>query len=54
MVRVTPKLMKGHEYRGYVYVDQKALRTQKGLRFLVNLSLDYLLVGANRRKGSKR
>jgi TfoX/Sxy family transcriptional regulator of competence genes len=39
----SPVVMKGREMRGYVYVDQRALRTRRDLRFWVNLSLDYLL-----------
>lgn len=41
----SPVVMKGREMRGYVYVDQRALRTRRELKFWVNLSLDYLLMG---------
>ncbi len=34
-------VMKGREYRGYVYVDADAVRTQRDLTYWVRLALDY-------------
>ncbi|MEW5881326.1 MAG: TfoX/Sxy family protein [Pseudomonadota bacterium] len=34
-------VMKGREYRGYVFVDAEALRTKGGLDYWVGLALDY-------------
>ncbi|HEV2424548.1 MAG TPA: TfoX/Sxy family protein [Terriglobia bacterium] len=36
-----PVLMKGREYRGFVHVDAKALRTDRELDYWVLLALDY-------------
>ncbi len=36
-----PMTMGGREYRGYVRVDAAALKTEKDLRFWVDLALDY-------------
>jgi hypothetical protein len=33
--------MKGRQYRGYVYVDEDALKAQSKLDYWVNLSLEY-------------
>ena len=43
-------VMKGREYRGYVYVDAAALRTKRDLESWVKLALDYNA----RAKASKR
>jgi TfoX/Sxy family transcriptional regulator of competence genes len=34
-------VMKGREYRGYLYVDAKAVRTKRELDYWVQLALDY-------------
>jgi TfoX/Sxy family transcriptional regulator of competence genes len=34
-------IIKGRQYRGYVYVDEDALKTQSKLDYWVNLSLQY-------------
>jgi len=34
-------IMKGRQYRGYVYVDEDALKAQSKLDYWVNLSLEY-------------
>ncbi len=34
-------VMKGREYRGYVYVDADAVRTQRDLTYWVRLALGY-------------
>jgi len=34
-------VMKGRPYRGYVYVDRKALRTKNELTYWIGLALDY-------------
>jgi len=34
-------VMKGREYRGFVYVDREAVRTKGGLDYWVDLALDY-------------
>jgi len=34
-------LMNGREYRGYVYVDSEAVRSEDKLRYWVDLALDY-------------
>jgi hypothetical protein len=34
-------IMKGRQYRGYVYVDENALKAQSKLDYWVNLSLEY-------------
>jgi TfoX/Sxy family transcriptional regulator of competence genes len=34
-------IMKGRQYRGYVYVDEDALKAQSRLDYWVNLSLEY-------------
>lgn len=34
-------VMKGRRYRGYVYVDAKAVRTVRALKYWVNLALKY-------------
>jgi len=33
--------MKGRKYRGYVFVDERVLRTNKELHYWLNLSLDF-------------
>ena len=50
---VSPVRMKGRVYRGYVYVDQKALRTRRALRFWVNLPLDYLFAASHQSRRKK-
>jgi TfoX/Sxy family transcriptional regulator of competence genes len=34
-------VMRGREYRGYVYVDAEAIRTKSDLDYWVGLALDY-------------
>ena len=34
-------IMKGRQYRGYVYVDADALRAQSALDYWIELSLEY-------------
>jgi TfoX/Sxy family transcriptional regulator of competence genes len=34
-------VMKGREYRGYVHVDAKAVRTKREMKYWVGLALDY-------------
>ena len=34
-------IMKGRQYRGYVYVDADALKAQSSLDYWINLSLEY-------------
>ena len=34
-------VMKGREYRGWVYVDEAAVKTKRDLDYWVRLSLDY-------------
>jgi len=34
-------VMKGHEYRGWVYVEAAAVKTKRELDYWVRLSLDY-------------
>ncbi len=34
-------IMKGREYRGFVYVDAAALRTKRDLEYWIHLALDY-------------
>lgn len=34
-------IMKGRQYRGYVYVDADALRAQSSLDYWINISLEY-------------
>ena len=34
-------IMKGREYRGFVYVDANALKAQPDLEYWIGLSLDY-------------
>ena len=34
-------VMKGQEYRGYVYVDAEFVRTQHALKYWVDLALNY-------------
>ena len=36
-----PVKMKGREYNAWVYVDERALTTRKGLQFWVGLALDF-------------
>ena len=42
--------MKGREYRGYVYVDAEFVRTQRALRYWVDLALNYNKALASRKK----
>ena len=34
-------VMKGREYRGYVYVDAESIRTKSALKYWVDVALDY-------------
>jgi TfoX/Sxy family transcriptional regulator of competence genes len=34
-------IMKGHEYKGYIYVHEDAIRSKKDLDFWVGLALDF-------------
>ena len=34
-------IMKGREYRGYVYVNEKAIKTKKELNYWIDLALDF-------------
>ncbi len=34
-------VMKGRQYRGYVYVDAAALKTKRALKYWVELALNY-------------
>jgi hypothetical protein len=34
-------VMKGREYRGYVYIDAEAVQTQEALTYWVDLALTY-------------
>lgn len=43
-------VMKGREYRGYVYVDAAAVRTKRDLDYWLGLALDY----NNKAKASTR
>ncbi len=36
-----PVIMRGREYRGYVYVDSKAVTTARALKYWIKLALDY-------------
>ena len=43
-------VMKGRDYRGYVYVEAEAVRTNNDLNYWVGLALDY----NNKAKASAR
>lgn len=43
-------LMKGREYRGYVFVDADAVRTEQALKYWVDLALNYNEAIASRKK----
>jgi hypothetical protein len=43
-------VMKGRDYRGYVYVEAEAVRTNSDLNYWVGLALDY----NNKAKASAR
>ena len=34
-------VMKGREYRGYVYVDSESVKSKKALNYWISLALDY-------------
>ncbi len=34
-------IMKGHEYKGYVYVNEEAMKTQKDFNYWIGISLDF-------------
>ena len=36
-----PVIMKGREYKGYVYVNEEGIKTKKDLNYWVNLCLDF-------------
>jgi hypothetical protein len=45
-------IMKGREYRGYVYVDAEALKAQSALEYWIGLALEYNgRAPSSRRKG---
>ncbi|MDN5941901.1 MAG: TfoX/Sxy family protein [Nitrospira sp.] len=44
-------VMKGREYRGYVYVDAESLRTKAVLQYWVDLALNYNKAIASTKKG---
>jgi len=45
---VRPMVTKGRELKGYVYVDERALRTEKDLRYWVSLALDAVFMGSGK------
>jgi len=46
--------MKGREYRGYVYVDADAVRSQRNLEHWVGLALDYNKKAKSSKKSKNR
>lgn len=45
-----PVIMRGREYRGYIYVDEQAVNTEKTLDFWVRKALDYNKVAKSSKK----
>ncbi len=45
-------IMKGRQYRGYVYVYAESVRTEDALQYWVDLALDYNKTIASTRKGN--
>src|ERR1044072_8102599 len=37
----TTVLMKGREYKGYIWIDESVLNTKKQIEFWISLALDY-------------
>lgn len=44
-------VMKGRQYRGYVYVDAESVKTNRALRYWLDLALDYNEAVASARIG---
>ena len=44
-------VMKGRQYRGYVYVDAESVRTNRALKYWLDLALDYNEVAVSTRIG---
>ena len=45
-----PVIMKGREYKGYVYVNEKSIKSKKDFNFWINLALEF----NKRAKASKK
>jgi hypothetical protein len=45
--------MKGRQYRGYVYVDVKAVSSKRDLDYWIGLALDYNTVIASTNKTNR-
>jgi TfoX/Sxy family transcriptional regulator of competence genes len=45
-----PVIMKGHEYKGYVYVNEKELKSKKDFEYWINLALKFNKIAKSSRK----
>jgi TfoX/Sxy family transcriptional regulator of competence genes len=49
-----PVIMKGHEYKGYVYVNEDAVKTKKDFDYWIGLSLDFNKTAKSSKKNKKK
>jgi TfoX/Sxy family transcriptional regulator of competence genes len=51
---VRPVIMKGREYKGYVYIQEEAIKSKKDFSYWIKLALDYnKLAKASKKKKKK-
>ncbi len=50
----SPMIMRGREYKGFLYVDENSIDNKKDLDYWIKLSLDYNKVARSAKTGRKK
>lgn len=48
-----PVIMRGREYKGFVYVNEEAVKTKKNFDYWISLSLDFNKIAKSSKKNKK-
>lgn len=48
-----PVIMRGHEYKGFVYVKEDAVKTRKDFDYWISLSLEFNKIAKSSKKNKK-